>query len=118
MVFFSAVGSHDPDGEIVLFEWDFEGDGEFDWNSTENGTTEHSYEKEGVYNATLRVTDDNNSSDTDVYTVFIVKEDDNGDPDYEFIRSVLTIVGVIEIAVGIGMIATAVYLKRKLYDRL
>ncbi len=115
-VFFSAAGSYDPDGEIVLYEWDFNGDGIYDWNSTKNGNTVHVYYKEGAYNATLRVTDNNGSTATDVYYVLIIKEDEG--TDFERARALLTIVGIFEIAGGIGMIAIAVYLKRRLYDRL
>ena len=80
-VFFSALGSYDPDddlngnGEIdgnetntlVKYEWDFDGDGVFDWNSTENGNTVHVYEKEGNYTAVLRVTDRDGMTATDVF---------------------------------------------------
>jgi len=118
MIFFSAHGSYDPDGEILLYEWDFDEDGTYDWNSTENGNTEHLYEEEGVYNATLRVTDDNGTSATDVYYVLILEKEDDDDPDYGFIRVILTLVGAIQIAAAVGMIGTVVYLKRKLYDRL
>lgn len=118
MVFFSAVGSHDPDGEIVFYEWDFQGDGVYDWNSTENGNTEFSFEKEGAYNATLRVTDDNSTSSTDVYYVLILEKEDNSETDYDRIKTVLTVVGFLEIAAGIGIFAVILYLKHKLYDVL
>lgn len=118
MVFFSALGSYDPDGEIVLYEWDFQGDGIFDWNSTENGNTEYKYEDEGVYNATLRITDDNNTSTTHTHYVFILEKDDNGETDYDRIKSILTIVGLLEILAGAGIFAVILYLKRKLYDVL
>ena len=32
-VIFNGI-SYDTDGKIVLEEWDFDGDGKFDWNST------------------------------------------------------------------------------------
>jgi hypothetical protein len=119
MVFFSALGSHDPDGEIVFFEWDFDGDGTYDWNSTENGTTEYSFKDEGVYNATLRVTDNNGTSTTDTHYVFILeKEETTEETDYDRIRAVLTIVGILEILAGVGIFAVILYLKRKLYDVL
>ena len=118
LVFFSPLGSYDPDGIIVLYQWDFQGDGIFDWNSTENGTTEYSYEEEGVYNATLQITDDNNTSSTHVHYVFILEKDDNGDTDYDRIIAFLIFVGIIEIAAGVGIFAVLLYLKRKLYDVL
>ena len=47
----------DVDGTIVLYEWDFDGDGVFDWSSTSTGTTTHNYTDVGVFNAQFRVTD-------------------------------------------------------------
>lgn len=44
-----------PAGTIVNYEWDFEGDGTYDATGV-NAT--HSYPAEGIYDATLRVTDD------------------------------------------------------------
>ena len=117
-VFFSAAGSYDPDGTIELYEWDFEGNGKYDWNSTENGTTEHVYHEEGAYNATLRVTDNNGTASTDIYYILILEEDKDEETDFDRIRSVLTVVGILEIVIGIGMTGFAIYLKRKLYDLL
>jgi WD40 repeat protein len=54
----SLVGTGtDPDGTISLYEWDFDGDGEFDWESSTTGSTTHEYAAVGDYTATLRVTD-------------------------------------------------------------
>jgi len=44
-------------GSIVLFEWDFEGDGVYDWSSPSSGIALHSY-GEGLFNPHLRVTVD------------------------------------------------------------
>jgi PKD repeat protein len=52
-VTFGASASHDPDGTIVSYVWDF-GDG-----TTGSGmTATHAYTAEGTYNVTLTVTDD------------------------------------------------------------
>ena len=51
---FSSDGTNDPDGDRLTYQWDFDADGEFD--SEERNPT-HTYEEEGVYNATLKVTD-------------------------------------------------------------
>ena len=55
-VVLSAVAS-DPDGTIVLYQWDFDGDGNFDYSSTVSPTVTHTYPNNGLYHATLRVTD-------------------------------------------------------------
>ncbi len=49
--------SYDPDGRIVLYQWDFEGDGTFDYASDVDGNTSHVYPEEGIYAAVLMVTD-------------------------------------------------------------
>jgi PKD repeat protein len=56
-VIFSATGSYDPDGSIVLYEWDFDNDGEYDWSSPVTGSTSHGFTQPGNYYPTLRVTD-------------------------------------------------------------
>ena len=61
---------YDPDGgNITLYEWDFDGDNTYDWSSTSSGSTTHIYNSAGIYNATLRVTDDENQTDTDIAVI-------------------------------------------------
>jgi PKD repeat protein len=65
--------SYDPDGIIDIYEWDFESDGIYDYTETVDnapdgtfdGKTNHIWGDDGVYTATLRVTDDSGNSDTD-----------------------------------------------------
>ncbi len=54
---FGAVAA-DADGTVVLYEWDFEDDGVFDWSSAANANALHAYPSQGQYLAKLRVTDD------------------------------------------------------------
>jgi chitodextrinase len=56
--------SYDTDGIIVMYEWDFDGDGSYDWNSTIPTTVEHTYTTDGSHLPVLRVTDDKGGSDT------------------------------------------------------
>jgi PKD repeat protein len=58
-VTFNASASHDPDGTIVSYSWDF-GDGT---NAT-GMTVDHAYADNGTYTVTLNVTDDDGLSDT------------------------------------------------------
>lgn len=54
-----ATGSTDTDGNITKYEWDF-GD-----NTTGTGaTSSHTYITAGTYTVTLKVTDDDNATDT------------------------------------------------------
>jgi sugar lactone lactonase YvrE len=60
----------DTDGYVVLYEWDFESDGVFDY-SAGNGNTTHIYSQAGVYMATLRVTDDRGGTATGTVNITI-----------------------------------------------
>jgi len=58
---FRAASSYDPDGEIVLYCWDF-GDGTTE--TTVTSTARHSYEEADYYRVTLTVIDDRGASKT------------------------------------------------------
>lgn len=61
------------DGDILLYEWDFNNDGLYDWSSPTTSQTGHAYGDNGVYTATFRVTDSQGSlSDTAQATVYNV----------------------------------------------
>lgn len=65
-VYFDADKSHDEDGEIVKYHWDF-GDG----NSTDGAFVSHIYAMAGTYTVTLTVTDNFNEDGTDTLTVVV-----------------------------------------------
>ena len=48
----------DPNDDIVLYEWDFDGDGTYDWSSEITGSTSHTYSTGGTHVASFRVTDE------------------------------------------------------------
>lgn len=52
-----AGGSTDPDGQLVLFEYDFDGDGLFDSYGTQSAI-QHTYNNPGVYRVACRITDE------------------------------------------------------------
>ena len=56
-VHFSCRAS-DRDGRVVLYEWDFDGDGVYDYRSADSGSVVHTYDQVGEYIARCRVTDD------------------------------------------------------------
>jgi hypothetical protein len=66
----AGTGS-DPDGRVVSYEWDFEGDGTIDHSSPASGTTLKVYQASGTYNAVLYVTDDDGAVATDSAVVTI-----------------------------------------------
>ena len=78
---FSGAGT-DEDGDITKYEWDFDGDGIFEWSSSENGRELNVYNNEGTYTATLRVTDNDGCTDRDSVVITIsekeIKLDDDG----------------------------------------
>jgi len=56
-IFFDASNSSDPDGEIILYEWDFDGDGIYDVASA-SSTMARAWGDDYQGEITLRVTDD------------------------------------------------------------
>jgi len=59
---------------ITKYRWDFNGDGEWDYESTETGITEAIYEEPGTYRAKFEVTDENNHTNYDTTTVRVREE--------------------------------------------
>jgi hypothetical protein len=68
---FTASGS-DADGVVVLYEWDWEDDGVFDYSSGVSANTVHTYSSLGSYRAKLRVTDDDGAIGLDVIDLTII----------------------------------------------
>ena len=57
---FNAAESRDPDGEVILYEWDLDGDGQYEISSREDATVFETFSKVGEYKVSLRVTGRNN----------------------------------------------------------
>jgi len=76
---FDASASFDPDGSIVNYEWDWEGDGIYDASTGTNPLAAHTYTVANVYGATVRVTDDFGDNATDS-VVITVNNSGGGDP--------------------------------------
>ncbi|MFC4010174.1 PQQ-dependent sugar dehydrogenase [Nonomuraea purpurea] len=56
---FTSTGTTDPDGDRIRYAWDFDADGRVDSRSPE---ATYTFQRNGLYNATLRVTDDDGKS--------------------------------------------------------
>jgi len=67
-VTFDASGSVDPDGSIITYEWDFDGDGIFDV-STAEPVVNYSYPTSGVMLVTLQATDNEGAAARYTYEV-------------------------------------------------
>jgi len=63
----------DPDNDIATYEWDFDGDGAFDFTADRQESTMHTYKKPGVYLAVFKVTDDHGKTATMVYPVQVTQ---------------------------------------------
>jgi YD repeat-containing protein len=68
-VTFNASASHDPDGSIVKYEWDLDGNGSYETDTGTTATATKSYSSAGNVAVGLRVYDDRNGTDTDTETV-------------------------------------------------
>ena len=67
-----ASGSTDSDGTIVQYDWDFDSDGTYDL--LDGGVSvNHTYDPNGTYTATVRVTDDDGLTDTASVTVTVTE---------------------------------------------
>ena len=67
---FTSTGTSDPDpGDLLLYEWDLDGDGQFD--DANGGSATFTYLDPGSYPATLRVTDTSGASATDTVTIHV-----------------------------------------------
>ena len=61
----------DPGGTIVKYEWDFDGDGIFDFSSTTSPNTSFTYSGSGTFKGVLRVTDNNGNTSFDTVEVTV-----------------------------------------------
>jgi|GEM_PF-6389298 len=77
-----GTSSSDPDGTIVLYEWDLDFDGAYD--DATGATTTKSWPSVGTYSIGLKVTDDDGATDTDTTTVAVSS---NSPPDADFTYS-------------------------------
>ena len=72
-VSFDATASYDTDGSIVAYNWDF-GDG----TNGNGATSSHTYTQEGIFTATLTVTDDEGLNGTAATNISVVPDAGNG----------------------------------------
>ena len=70
---FDASPSVDDDGLIVRYEWDFDDDGEFEYDGSAEPTAEFYYWAPDTYQINVRVTDDDGLSDTADRAVVVIE---------------------------------------------
>jgi hypothetical protein len=71
---FTALGSYDPDGEIVIYHWDF-GDGKT-WISSSR-VCRHGFNRQGFYTITLTVVDNQGKGDTTSDTLRVLSGEES-----------------------------------------
>jgi len=74
-ILFDASDSYDPDGYIVGYRWDFDGDKQFDTVWLDIPTISYWYDDPGTYTVTLEVMDNESATDNDTTVATVV--DDN-----------------------------------------
>ena len=90
----------DDDGYIVKYEWDFEGNGIYEWSNVSTGDTHHIYNTTGTYIAVFKVTDNNGATDTDTCTITVKEKTASAnaeivDHNSYTTEGTLTVVGVV-----------------------
>jgi len=72
-VSFDASASSDDDGEIVSYQWDFNGDGATDATGK---TVSHTYHSEGIYDVSLTVVDDDGATSFIFHSISVATNED------------------------------------------
>ena len=70
LVNFDATGSTDPEGPIARYDWDLNGDGNYEYYDA-SPSTSWTYTTSGTYDATVRVTDSEGVQDTATETITV-----------------------------------------------
>jgi len=76
---FDASQSYDPDGSIVTYEWDPDGDGSYAEAFESETSLNYMYSATGMYTAGLRVTDNSGLFDTTTVTIIVNGASQQGD---------------------------------------
>jgi len=88
-----TTNATNEDANNTLFEWDFNGDGIYDWSGDTPDDILYKYEEEGTYTAILRVTDEYGYNSTDSINIQISASEDD-DPSISIVTSMLSLMFV------------------------
>ena len=69
-------------GPIKKYNWDFNGDGIYDWSSTTTGKTTHQYTETGTYIAELIITNERGEMYIDTVIIHVVEEGEGPPSDF------------------------------------
>jgi len=70
---FDASSSNDPDGNIILYEWDWDDNGVYEESNT-TSTATFSWSQEGSYSVKLQVFDNDGATSTKTITIPVISE--------------------------------------------
>ncbi len=79
-VSFDASGSSDPDGSIVNYQWDLDGNGSFETDTGATATAKATYAQEGKVTVTVRVRDNEAATDTETVPLTVADEEEPPPP--------------------------------------
>jgi V/A-type H+-transporting ATPase subunit K len=99
---FTINGTAQTDYEILWYEWDFDDDGVYEYNSTSADVT-HTYEEAGTFNVTFRVTDENLITDRDYLIIEVMAEDALSTGAYLAAVGAGLAIGIAGMGAGIGV---------------
>jgi hypothetical protein len=91
---FNASGSSDPDGSIVKYQWDLDGNGSFETDTGATPTTSATYSQEGQVAVTVRVLDNNFATDTETATLTVAETEPPPPPPVSYSETVLATPGL------------------------
>jgi outer membrane protein assembly factor BamB len=91
-VHFNGSASYDPDGTIEFYEWDFDSSDGLWWETgaaadSTGPTPTHVYGDDGIFVTTLRITDNDNLSATDICNITVL----NVDPTIEIESAIMNV---------------------------
>ncbi len=69
-----SVSAQDQDGSIIIYKWDFEGDGIYDWENEHTGSTSYTFNTSGGYQAQICVIDNDGLKDIQKIPITVVPE--------------------------------------------
>jgi len=118
MVFFSPEVL-DKDGEVVKFQWDFDGDGKFDAETTQPEAS-YIYTEPGNYIYTLRVWDNDQGSAEDKINITVIEShlsSEEAEDDGKFSINVIMLGGIIAVCLVAGIVIFLLIRRKKLSKR-
>ena len=77
---FNASGSTDPDGSIVSYQWDLDGNGSFETDTGTTATAKATYAQEDEVTVTVRVRDNEAATDTESVVLTVADEEEPPPP--------------------------------------